>query len=49
LYGKNLFALSGGTGKGLLRTVLQTDAGELVENTTAIERTVLKELGKLTL
>jgi len=30
-------------------TVLQTDTGELVANTMAIERTVLKELCKLTL
>ena len=29
-------------------TVPQTDTGELVEYTKAIERTVLKELGKLT-
>ena len=38
-----------GLEKDFLRTVLQTDTGELVEYTTAIERTVLKELGKLTL
>lgn len=30
-------------------TVLETDTGELVVYTTAIEITVLKELGKLTL
>jgi len=32
-----------------LSTVLETDTGELVDYTTAIEITVLKELGKLTL
>ena len=30
-----------------LKTVPQTDTGGLVEHTKAIERTVLKELGKL--
>lgn len=38
-----------GLEKDFLRTVLQTDTGELVGHTTAIETTVLKELGKLTL
>jgi hypothetical protein len=28
--------------------VLQTDTGRLVENTKALERTLLKELGKIT-
>jgi hypothetical protein len=31
------------------RTVLETDAGGMVENTKAYERTTLKELGKMTL
>ena len=31
-----------------IKTVPETDTGGLVENTKAIERTVLKELGKLT-
>ena len=31
------------------RTVLKTDAGGMVENTKAYERTILKELGKMTL
>jgi hypothetical protein len=31
----------------LVKTVLETDTGGLVENTKALERTMLKELGKL--
>ena len=31
------------------RTVPKTDAGGMVENTKAYERTILKELGKMTL
>jgi hypothetical protein len=31
------------------RTVLKTDTGGMVENTKAYERTILKELGKMTL
>ncbi len=31
-----------------VQTVPETDTGGLVENTKAIERTMLKELGKLT-
>ena len=32
----------------VLKTVPQTDTGELVEYTKALERTMLKELGKMT-
>ena len=50
-----LFALTGLGGRGLglpgnspgAKTVPETDTGGLVEYTKALERTVLKELGKL--
>ena len=49
-----LFGLIGLTGQGAafqerapLETVPQTDTGGLVENTKALERSTLKELGKL--
>ena len=50
-----LFGLIGLTGQGAafqeralpLKTVPQTDTGGLVENTKALERSTLKELGKL--
>ena len=33
--------------RALTKTVLETDTGGLVENTEALERTMLKELGKM--
>ena len=51
----SLFRLSGVAGRArgfqetapALKTVPQTDTGGLVEHTQALERTVLKELGKM--
>jgi hypothetical protein len=51
----SLFRLSGLAGRArgfqetapALKTVPQTDTGGLVEHTQALERTVLKELGKM--
>ena len=33
--------------RALTKTVLETDTGGQVENTKALERTMLKELGKM--
>jgi hypothetical protein len=48
LPGNNFVKQNAGFKSRVLRTVPQTDTGELVEYTKALERTTLKELGKLT-
>ena len=42
-----MFAVKKFQERALTKTVLETDTGGQVENTKALERTMLKELGKM--